>query len=223
MTDPTTHPEPPYDVVISDEVMDQIRNMPDSAIDGLAAAISQLREDPTAPAPGSLPLVPVPVDHTPGRARTFVPATRAASYLRNAVAEISPETVTHFDTELQEMTRFTEERGRDGQIRGLRMFTMRWVEYIAIQGNHGLARHINSSSSGEELTERFGEAMRTVHRECFPDAGREPGTELMVQTRPQPGRGYMAVCPVTQLQATGPTEEQAQAHLRGLLLEWITG
>jgi len=221
MTEPTTPTDTPVQVSISDEVMRQIRHMPESAIDGLASAIGQLLEDPTGP--GTLPLVPVPVDHTHGRTRTYVPATRAASYLRAAVAEISPETVTHFDAELQQMTRFTEEHGRDGQIRGLRMFTTRWVEYIAIQGNHALARHINSSTSGEELAERFGLAMAEAHAVHFPDAGREPGTELGVQTHERPGRGYMAVCPVTMLRAEGRTEEEAQARLRGQLLEWITG
>jgi hypothetical protein len=221
MIEPSTPRDAPIEVVISDEVMNQIQHMPPDAVDGLAAAISELRQNPTGP--GTLPLVPVPVDHSPGRPRTYVPATRSASYLRNAVAEISPETVAHFDNELQEMTRFTPERGKDGQVVGLRMFTTRWVEYIAVQGDHDTARHINDSENGEELAERFGQAMRRVHTEYFPDAGTEPGAELGVQTLPQPGRGFVAVCPVTQLRAQAPTEGEAQARLRGMLLEWITG
>lgn len=222
MTEPTTNPDPPYDVVISETAMTQIKEMPPEAIDGLAAAIARLREDPTGP--GSLPLVPIPVDHSEGREQIFVPLTRSTGYLRDAVAEISPETVTHFDAEFQEMTRYTEEHGRAGQIRGLRMFILRWVEYIALQGDHDTARHINSSTSAEELAERFGEAMRQVHAVYFPDAGHEPGSELSVQTRERLGRGgYVAVCPVTQLRAEGATEDQAQERLRAALLEWITG
>lgn len=224
MTEPTS-PQPPhegpFDVVISDEVMRQIEQLPEGAIDGLAAAIGQLREDPTGPC--AHPLVPIPVDHAPGRPRTYVPATRSVSYLRAAVGEISPETVAHFDAELQQMTRPGED-GRDGQIRSFRMFIMRWVEYIAIQGDHDLARHINDSANGEELADRFGQAMRRAHSALFPDAGHEPGSELGVQTYARPGRNdYVTVCPVTQLRAEAPTQEQSQAMLRGLLLEWITG
>ena len=222
MTTPPTDPEVPVQVTIGPEVMRHLNTLPGSALDAVAAAVAELRQDPEGPGP--VPLVPVPVDHTPGRARTYVPATRAPSYLRAAVEEISPETVSHFDTELQEATRLTEERGRDGQIQGLRAFTVRWVEYIAIQGDHAKARHLNDSSSGEELAGRFGQAMAQAHREWFPDAGYEPGQELSVQTRERLGRGgYAAVCPVTMLRAEGATEEEAQGRLRGQLLEWITG
>lgn len=222
MTEPTTPSHAPYEVVIDDHVMQQIRAMPDHAIDGLAEAISRLRHDAEA-GPDWQPLVPVPVDHTQGRPRTWVPATRSAGYLRDAVAEISPDTVAYFDAEYQQMTRHTTEHGRDGQVRGLRMFTGRWVDYIAIQGDHDTVRHINASENGEEMAARFSAAMRRAHQEYYPDAGTEPGGELGVQTQARPGGGYSAVCPVTQLRAPGATPEEAQRRLRGLLLEWITG
>lgn len=218
MTDPAT--STPYDVVISDQAMDQIRELPPDAVDELAATIGQLRRNPAQA--DARPLTPIPVDHSEGREPVYVPATRSVGYLRNAVAEISPETVSYFDDELQDMTRLTED-GRDGQIHRFRMFVMRWVEYIALHGDHATARHIQSSRSGEELAARFQEAMRRVHARHFPDAGNEPGRELGVQTRPNPRGGYTAVCPVTQLRADGATEAQAQQRLRGLLLEWITG
>lgn len=222
MTEPTASPAAPYQVVISDEVMERIKVLPPGAIDSIARAIGELQHDPDHAS--SIPFTPIPVDHSEGRPTTWVPATRAPGYLRDAVAEISPKTVAHFDAELQEMTRFTGENGRDGQIRGLRMFVMRWVEYIALQGDHVRARHIKAAADPEEFAERFSEAMRATHRAYFPDAGRQPGTELAIQTQKIPGRnGYLAVCPVTQLRAEGDTEEKAQAKLRGLLLEWITG
>jgi hypothetical protein len=220
MTEPSPVPDAPYEVVISDRAMEQIRGLPPEAVDDLAETIGRLRVDPNGV--DSFPLVPVPVDHSEGREHTWVPSTRSVGYLRNAVAEISPATVSHFDDELQRMTRLTDD-GRDGQIRRLRVFIMRWVEYIAIQGDHATARHIDTSTTGEELAERFQAAMRRVHEQYFPDAGTVPGQELMVQTRARAGGGYTAVCPVTQLRAEGPTEAHAQDRLRALLLEWITG
>jgi hypothetical protein len=224
MTEPSTSEDTsadtPYQVVISDQAMEQIKGLPPEAVDELAATIGQLRQNPAGV--DSFPLVPVPVDHSEDREQTYVPPTRSVGYLRNAVADISPETVSHFDDELQQMTRLDED-GRDGQIRRFRIFVMRWVEYIALQGDHATARHVNSSTSGEELAERYQAAMRRIHETYFPDAGREPGRELMVQTLTRTGGGWTAICPVTQLRADGPTEGQAQDRLRGLLLEWITG
>jgi hypothetical protein len=223
MTEPPTASEAPYEVVISDEAMEQIKGLPPQVFDELADAIGRLRDNPGAAVAESFAVVPVSVDHSEGREQTYVPLTRSVGCLRDAVAEISPETVSHFDAELQQMTRLTE-TGRDGQIRRFRMFILRWVEYIAIQGDHATARYINSSSSADELAERFSEAMRRVHATYFPDAGHEPGRELMVQTRERLGAGgYVAVCPVTQLRAEGATEAEAQERLRGQLLEWFTG
>lgn len=218
MTDPNKQP---YDVVISDQAWGHMRDLPPEALDELAQALAALREDPEN-APGSIRVIPAPVDHSEGREDTYVPATRSISYLRNAVADISPPTVRHFDEELAEATRHTEERGVNGQIHGLRVFVLRWVEYIAIQGNHALARHIDQADTIEETAARYTDAMATVHREYFPDAGDEAGQELSVQLR-RVGRGWTATCPITQLRAEGPTEQAASGKLRALLMEWITG
>lgn len=216
-----TEPNKPYDVVISDRTWANMQELPPEAIDELAEVIAAIREDPEN-APGSVRVIPVPVDHSEDRERVYVPATRSISYLRNAVADISPATVAYFDKEMAEATRYTEERGVNGQVGGLRAFVLRWVEYIAVQGDHATARHIEASDTVEEAADRYGQAMAAVHREYFPDAGDDQGQELSVQLR-SVGRAWTATCPITQLRAEGPTEQAASGKLRALLMEWITG
>jgi len=216
-----TQPNQPYEVVITDPAWEQIKELPPAAMDELALAVAALRENPDT-APGALPIAPVPVDHSEGREDTYVPATRSISYLRNAVAEISPGTVKHFDEELADATRYTDQGGVNGQIHGLRAFVLRWIDYIAIHGDHATARHIDAAPTAAEAAERYAEAMRAAHRAYFPDAGDAHGQELSVQLR-STGGTWTATCPITQLQATGPTEEAASGKLRALLMEWITG
>lgn len=216
-----TEPTGPTDVVISDHAWAQLKDMPPEAVDGLAEVIATIREHGIN-GPGVVAVTPVPVDHSEGRERTYVPATRSISYLRNAVSEISPETVKHFDEELSAATRYTEDGGVNGQIHGLRAFVLRWVDYIAIEGDHATARHIDAAPNREEAGERYAEAMRAAHRENYPDAGGAAGQELSVQLRPV-GRAWTATCPITMLTATGPTEQAASGKLRALLMEWITG
>ncbi|MFC4328333.1 hypothetical protein ACFPC0_10895 [Streptomyces andamanensis] len=213
----------PLEVRITDTVMQQLQNLPPQATDELAAAVAQMIADPSRTTANSRALYPVPVDHSPGREDVYVPATRSVSYLRNAVADISPATVAHFDDELRDATAYDPDRGVDGQVRGLRGFVLRWIDYIAIQGNHATARHIEQAADVDEMAERFSAAMAAAHRRYFPDAGDQDGHELSVQVREKPSGGHTAVCPITQLRAEADTPDKAAARLHALLMEWITG
>lgn len=219
---PTPRPDAPLQVSISEPVIQALKGMPPEATDALAAAVREIIDNPDTIS-NAQAMYPVPVDHSPGRENVYVPATRSVSYLRNAVADISPETVRYFDDELRAATAYDPEQGADGQIRGLRVFVLRWIDYIAIQGDHDTARHIEAAQTHDELAERYAKAMREAHMRYYPDAGDQFGNELSVQTRPRPGGGHTAICPVTQLRADGSTPEEAQNRLRAMLLEWVTG
>lgn len=170
------------------------------------------------PLPSSRPPVPHPVDHTPGREDTYVPATRSTSYLRNAVAEISPETVAHFDKELREDTAPGEPGER---LRALRGFLLRWIEYIAIHGDHTTGRHIDAADTPEEHAHRYSQARARVRREHFPDAADDPDS-LRVRTYPHNGR-WRAVCPITMIRCDRDTEEAAQNAMHAALSRLLSG
>jgi hypothetical protein len=214
----TTQPTPdgPYEVVIPDSVMNQIKDAPPGVLDDLAETIAQMRALGPEAVGRARPLTPHPVDHSPGRAPVYVPTTRSVSYLRNAVADISPPTVETFDDELRQDTHHDSP---DDRIKGLREFVLRWVEYIAIHGDHDRARELEDADTPEDFARRFGLLMDDTHQHYFPDAR---GADLSIRCYSD-GRQWVAVCPVTMLRYFRPTEQQARAALRAGLLEMVTG
>lgn len=222
MTEPKT--DPPYDIVISDAAMQSIRELPPEAVDELADAFAKIRTDPMA---GTRAVLPHPVDHAEDREDTPVPATRSVSYLRNAVAEISPPTVAAFDEELREDAQGDTPEDR---LRGLRRFLMRWIEYIAVQGDHATGRALADAEQAaiadpendvEPFAELFGEVMERVHREHFPDAADNP-TSLAIRVAPH-GSQWKAVCPITMIRVIRDNEEAARTGLEAALHRLLSG
>lgn len=225
MTEPqnteTGAPAGPYEIILSDAAMESVREMPPEAVDELAEVLGQLRRDPSSVK--SRALVPFPVDHGEDRENTPVPATRSVSYLRNAVAEISPPTVAVFDEELREDTAPTDP---EDKLHGLRRFLHRWIEYIAVQGDHPTARYLEAAQGDEETIARYREVVERVRREQYPDA-RDGILKLRVECD---GNQWMAVCPITMLRVfkhVGADSEAARraAHdaLTADLLRLLTG
>lgn len=212
MTEPQT-PATPYEVVIPDHLMERISNLAPEEFDSLAATIAQLREDPTQAA-NARPVIPHPL--APGRPAVYVPATRSVSYLRNAVADISPPTVADFDTELREDVTGDDSYAR---IRSMRAFILRWIEYIALAGDPDVERELSQATDGSDYAARFNDVMTRLRRREFPDAR---GGDLAVFTEPWRD-GYRAVCPITMIRTTGPTADHAHDAMRGALTELITG
>lgn len=214
-------PEPtpadgPYEVVISDETMRQLADAPPEVTDQLAAVIARAREYGPDNVGELRPLNPHPVDHSPGRPQVYVPAVRSVSYLRGAVADISPLTVEDFDRELRQDTTADTP---DAQINGLRAFLVRWTEYVALQGDHDRMRRIEAAQDSEEFGTLLSEALADAHRRYFPDAH---GGDFSVRIA-QEGDRYTAVCPVTLLRRTRATPEDATQALRAALLGLLTG
>lgn len=214
MTEPQS-PEDTWEVVIPDYVMAQLDHLPPEAVDDLAAAIARIRENP-GNTPGARPMTPFPIEYDTFSERVYVPATRSVSYLRNAVGDISPRTVAAYDTELREdVTGETPE----ARIHALRCFLLRWIEYISVFGDPDTGRHLAQADTAQEYGLRFAKAMERVVREEFPDAA-EGGLAVRVSTD---GRRWTAVCPITMIRVSRPTEHEAGLALRSALMELISG
>ncbi|MEV6399959.1 hypothetical protein AB0M39_35095 [Streptomyces sp. NPDC051907] len=212
MTKPQNQPDQ-YEVVIPDHVMAQVKDLPPEAYDELAAAIAQIKEDPDSV---GRPIVPFPVDHSEGREPVYVPAARSVSYLRGAVADISPPTVAVFDQELAEDVTGDSP---DVKTRALRSFLLRWIEYIALTGDPATGRYLDEADTPDEYASRFAETMERIHREHFPDAD---GHSFAVRVN-RDGSQWRAVCPVTMIRVDRPTEAEAELALSMALLELVTG
>lgn len=146
-----------------------------------------------------------------------VPATRSASYLRTAVAEIDPDLVAEFDQELQAASIHTDIHT---QLAAYREHTHRWLLYIALYGDP-VNRQLLHQATGAEDGEALFELHRQVNRSLFPDAEDEP-EDLGVRVFNHRGR-WRAVCPVTLLRTDHPTEQGARDALQAALMALHTG
>lgn len=202
--------EEPWEFVIPEAVMEQIREMPPEMVDRVAEAISELRANPAM----ARPLVPHAVDYRDPARRAALPSPRTRLRLRAAVAQISPETVENFDTEWAQDTAGSG----DERMGAARAFMARWLLYVAVQGDATRARawaQAERQANPEDTCRVFSELMAQGNVVAFPMAGDDGDLAASAE---EVGAGqWLAVDPVTEMTGTGSTEREAVAALRGAL------